>query len=503
MNQPLPRPLYRGARPLFTGSLNDLTFVLADLGAPGVDTAATIIATETPVSPWRAAPHLLDQIRLVLLDSSFPDGQTGRYSYLTANPFLVVRSRGRQVELATPTKTTMIDADPFDVVQRLLRLWSVDPVPGLPPFLGGAIGCFSYDLGRLLERRPNLAEDTQGLPDLDIGLYDWVLAADHLTGRNWLIEAVFPTRTARGAASRISEIEELLAQPAAPLPEDEFPPQRLRSNVRRADYLSAVQRAQAYIAAGDIYQVNLSHRLEGRWRGPAWPLYKRLRTSSPVPYGAYLALEDATILSASPERFLHFDPGSRFVETRPIKGTRSRGATPGEDQALAAELLESEKDRAENVMIVDLLRNDLGKVCDVGSIRVPELFSLEPYATVWQMVSAVTGMLRPELDSLDLLRACFPGGSVTGCPKIRAMEIIEELEPVRRGIYCGAIGCVSFTGVMDTSIVIRTLILAGDRLHLQVGGAIVADSDSESEYAETIVKARAGLNALSAEVEEW
>ena len=247
--------------------------------------------------------------------------------------------------------------------------------------------------------------------------------------------------------------------------------------------------------------MNLSHRLEGEWDGAAWPLYERLRTASPVSYGAYLDLGDVKVLSASPERFLKLD--GRWIETRPIKGTRPRGVTSDEDRALGAELLASEKERAENLMIVDLLRNDLGRVCQVGSVRVPELFGRERYANVWQMLSVVTGELRPELDAIDLLRACFPGCSVTGCPKIRAMEIIEELEPVRRGIYCGAIGYLSFTGAMDTSIAIRTLVLSGDRLHLQVGGAVVADSDPAEEYAETLAKGRAGVEALAAELDEW
>jgi len=276
---------------------------------------------------------------------------------------------------------------------------------------------------------------------------------------------------------------------------------RLRSNVRRVDYLDAVRYAKEYIAAGDIYQVNMSHRLEGRWQGPSWSLYERLRRGSPVSHGAYLDLGEVVVLSASPERFLRLH--RERVETRPIKGTRPRGRTPEEDQALRAELLSSEKDRAENVMIVDLLRNDLGKVCRVGSVRVPELFSLEGYSSVWHLVSTVGGELRPGLGAIDLLEACFPGGSVTGCPKIRAMEIIEELEQVRRGFYCGAIGYLSFTGDMDTSIAIRTLVLGGGRMHLQVGGAVVTDSEPEAEYTETLAKGRAVLSAVGAKLEEW
>src|SRR3712207_963963 len=250
----------------------------------------------------------------------------------------------------------------------------------------------------------------------------------------------------------------------------------------------------------DIFQVNLSHRLEGDWDGAAWPLYERLRRASPVSYGAYLDLGEVKVLSASPERFLKLD--GRWIETRPIKGTRPRGMTSDEDRMLGAGLLTSEKDRAENLMIVDLLRNDIGKVSCVGSVGVPKLFDLERHASVWHLVSTVRGELRPGLDAVDLLRACFPGGSVTGCPKIRAMEIIEELEPVRRGVYCGAIGYLSFTGDMDTNIVIRTLVLRDGRIDLQVGGAVTYDSDPESEYDETLAEGRALLVALGAEPEE-
>lgn len=459
------------------------------------------LVTEIGLAPVAAAGRLRALPGLVLLDSSLVDGgAAGRYSYLTADPFLVVRSNGRRVELGDHTGRRVLDATPWDVVQRLLAHYRQQPLPGLPPFQGGAVGYFGYDLGRSLERLPAMAADDLGLPELWVGFYDWVLSHDHLTGRSWLVTTGLPTT--RSAHERRDRILALLARQPGNVRHAALPSApRLRSNVGRMRYLEAVHQAKAYILAGDIYQVNLSHRLEGRWPGDPWSLYLRLREVSPVPYGAYLALGDVTVLSASPERFLRLD--GRCVETRPIKGTRPRGHTPQADRAFAAELRASEKERAENLMIVDLLRNDLGRVCRIGSVHVPALFSLEGYANVWQLVSTVTGELQPECDAVDLLRACFPGGSVTGCPKIRAMEIIDELEPVRRGIYCGAIGYLGFAGAMDTSIVIRTLVLSGDRLHLHVGGAVVADSEPEAEYAETIVKARTGLSALGAALEEW
>ncbi len=485
------------------------------LGLVGLDgptpTGPTPAVVPAPMSPYDAAPRLLGLPRPVLLDSSSANGHSGRYSYLSADPFLTVRSRGRRAELTGPAGRTVVEADPFDLLRCLLARYPFAQPPGLPPFLGGAVGYFGYDLGRLLESLPATNPADEALPELDVGFYDWVLAADHLSGETWLVATGLPAGTGAAARARLAEIEARLVAPAKSSkgPEgskeaDKAPdrePLRFRSNVGRADFLGAVRRAKEYIAAGDIYQVNLSHRLEGEWRGSAWPLYERLREASPVSYGAYLDLGDGKVLSASPELFLRLD-GER-VETRPIKGTRPRGRTPEEDRMFGAELLSSEKDRAENLMIVDLLRNDLGKVCRVGSVHVPELFGIERYSTVWQMVSTVRGELRSGLGAVDLLRACFPGGSVTGCPKIRAMEIIEELEPVRRGVYCGSIGYLSFSGAMGASIVIRTLVLHGGKIHLQVGGAIVSDSNPEAEYEETLAKSRAAVHALGTELEEW
>lgn len=484
---------------------------LIGLGSP-TPTSSTLAVVPAPMSPYDAAPRLLGLPRPVLLDSSSANGHSGRYSYLSADPFLTVRSRDRRVELVGPAGRTVVEADPFELLRSLMSRYRLPRRPGLPPLLGGAVGYFGYDLGRLLESLPATNPVDEALPELDVGFYDWVLAADHLSGEGWLIATGLPAGTETAARSRVAEIEARLGASPEPSKRTEGSEEaeealggslQFRSNVRRKGYLKAVQRAREYIASGDVYQVNLSHRLEAKIEHPsgglAWPLYERLRTVSPVPHGAYLDLGDVVVLSASPERFLRLD-GQR-VETRPIKGTRPRGTT-FDDEAMRTELLSSEKDRAENLMIVDLMRNDLGKVCRIGSVRVPELFGLEGYSSVWHLVSTVTGELRPGVGAIDLLRAGFPGGSVTGCPKIRAMEIIEELEPVRRGIYCGSIGYLSFTGEMDTSIVIRTLVLSGDRMHLQVGGAVVADSDPESEYAETLAKGRAVLEALGAELEQ-
>ena len=271
----------------------------------------------------------------------------------------------------------------------------------------------------------------------------------------------------------------------------------LRSTFTRRGYLDAVARVREYIVAGDIFQANLSQRFQTRLPVPPFQLYQQLRQRNPAPFSAYLDFGELQVLSASPERFLRLDQERREVETRPIKGTRPRGLGPMHDAALGRALAESEKDRAENVMIVDLLRNDLSRVCRPGTVRVPELFALEHHPTVHHLVSTVVGELEPAADAIDLLRATFPGGSITGAPKVRAMEIIAELEPTQRGVYCGSIGYLSASGAMDTSIVIRTYLVLRGQVYFQAGGGIVADSDPELEYRETLDKARGLIETLA------
>jgi para-aminobenzoate synthetase component 1 len=283
-----------------------------------------------------------------------------------------------------------------------------------------------------------------------------------------------------------------------PVPQEPPPPPslQLRSSFTRAEYLDAVARVREYIFAGDIFQANLSQRFEAPLVEPAWTIYRRLRTRNAAPFAAFLDFPEVVVLSASPERFLHVEPGGD-VETRPIKGTRPRGLGPEHDAALGQALTESAKDRAENLMIVDLMRNDLSRVCAPGTVRVPELFAIEQYATVHHLVSSVVGTLAPGSDALDLLQAAFPGGSITGAPKVRAMEIIAELEPVQRGLYCGSVGYWSVTGALDTSIAIRTAVALSGRVYFGAGGGIVADSDPEQEYRETLDKARGMIGALT------
>jgi para-aminobenzoate synthetase component 1 len=414
------------------------------------------------------------------------------------------------------------------VARSLLPNPPLQHLDGLPPFQGGIAGYVGYDWGAVLERLPAPRYDDLMLPDVTLGLYDWVIAWDHRRGEAWLLSTGMPEvgpageRRARG---RIEAVRTRLgkrggdeagrpvgetqarggrmresptsAAPSYPVTDvagaDEI---GLRSTFTRRGYLDSVARVREYIVAGDIFQANLSQRFEaGAPSESSFQLYRRLRRHNPAPFSAYFDCGTFQILSASPERFLRLD-WNRQVETRPIKGTRPRGLGPMHDAALGRALAESEKDRAENVMIVDLLRNDLSRVCRPGTVRVPELFALEHHPTVHHLVSTVVGELDPELDAIDLLRASFPGGSITGAPKVRAMEIIAELEPTRRAVYCGSIGYIGASGAMDTSIVIRTCLALRGRIYFQAGGGIVADSDPELEYRETLDKARGLIETL-------
>lgn len=428
------------------------------------------------------------------LDSGLPGSDQGRFSYLTADPFLVLRSKGRLVEFETRDGVQRLEGNPFVVLQELLDSFHVQPSPTLPAFPGGAIGYLAYELAHHLERLPHPETDDLSLPEMNIGFYDWLIARDHHKKRTWAVFAGFDSSGSIGAQQRLDKI-------LAHLPKRDRRPTSptdqvtdLKSNFTRSDYLEAVKVVKDYISKGDVYQVNLSQRFEASVNCQPWPLYLRLRQLSSAPFGAYLQYPQVVIQSASPEEFLRVRGSD--VYTRPMKGTRPRGKTLSQDEELSQELLSSEKERAENLMIVDLLRNDLGKVCVPGTVAVPELFTVEEYPTVLQMVSAVQGRLRPGLDAVDALQACFPGGSVTGAPKIRAMEIISELESVERSVYCGALGYMGFDGSMLTCVPIRTVLFKGGKAYFQVGGGVVADSDPEAEFEETLHKAQGSLNAL-------
>jgi para-aminobenzoate synthetase component 1 len=494
-----------------------------------------IVPAPDPVSCCEALAGLPYRL---FLDSANTGSRFGRYSFLTADPVAIVRSRGSETEYIdhlTGVRHTST-GDPLTVLRELVSPHATEAVPGLPPFQGGAAGFVAYDWGLTLERLPAPRFDDLALPDLVMGMYDWVIAWDHQLSRAWMISTGIPetsegARRAR-AASRAAQVGQRIGRavplhvrprdlepsdqtvapsnprPVAPsdprpvAPSHPVDPQwwpssfELRSSFTRAGYLDAVARVRDYIFAGDIFQANLSQRFEAPLEESPWSFYTRLRARNAAPFAAFLEFPEAVVVSASPERFLRV-ASQGMVETRPVKGTRPRGVGPEHDAALGQALAESAKDRAENLMIVDLMRNDLSRVCAPHSVHVSELFALERYATVYHLVSTVVGKLEPDADAIDLLRAAFPGGSITGAPKLRAMEIIAELEPSRRGVYCGSIGYWSVTGELDTSIAIRTAVLQDGRVYFSAGGGIVADSDPEQEYRETLDKARAMIDVLS------
>ncbi len=449
-----------------------------------------LLRTELPYRADSAAlfETVADLPWAVFLDSGGHQLTQSRYDIIAAEPHTTLVTHGKLTEI----RSDAIELSREDPLTLLRRHLDIDPAGACDlPFTGGALGYFSYDLGRRFERLPALAEDTEKMPEMAVGIYDWAVVVDHLDQRSWLVSQ-------GRCVDTHARWRELVARFSAERAERARVPFRitapLASNLTRDAYAKAFTRVLDYIVAGDCYQINLAQRFAAPAAGDPWLAYQALRIINPAPYAAYLNTPHGQVLSASPERFLRL--ARRQVETKPIKGTRPRAGHPRVDAELATELRASEKDRAENVMIVDLLRNDLSKNCEPGSVRVPKLFEVESFATVHHLVSTVTGTLRQGRDALDLLRGCFPGGSITGAPKLRAMQIIEELEPHRRGVYCGAIGYIGGDGDMDLNIAIRTLVYARGTISFWAGGGIIADSRLADEYQETFDKAAAMLKLL-------
>jgi para-aminobenzoate synthetase component 1 len=439
-------------------------------------------------------PYIPDSCRLfdavadrrwaVFLDSGHPASRAGRFDIISCDPMATLVTRGPETEVEERGEVRVSGRDPFDLLREALGP-AVGGDPALP-FCGGAIGYFSYDLARRLERLPQQTLDEDGLPEMAVGIYDWALMVDHLQQRSFLVGQGRDDGTRncwRQLVERFSKLPARRPWPAFRAAGE------ISSNMTREHYGEAFSRVQSYIREGDCYQVNLAQRFSVPVEGSPWVAYQRLRELNPAPFSAFLGTPEVQVLSSSPERFLQVRQGE--VETRPIKGTLPRGDTPESDRARAAALENSAKDRAENLMIVDLLRNDLSKTCALGSVKVSRLFDVETFATVHHLVTTVEGKLAAGEDALSLLRGCFPGGSITGAPKLRAMEIIEELEPHRRGVYCGAIGYLSFDGSMDSNIAIRTLVHRGGVMRFWGGGGLVADSVPETEYQETFHKVEA------------
>ena len=470
-----------------------------------------------------------------LLDSSLPSPRLGRWSFAGADPYAVLRVRGEDCELeclravrrGLRVGLQRLRADPLALLRALAPPLPEGALAAAPPFVGGAVGYFGYELAGRFEALPLRAEDDLGLPDAVLLLVDRVLAHDLASGVSYALglgfgddPATARTNAAR-AARELARASELPSAPAgatrkrsAQRGEAERstggagrsragtrwsggarPPARRDLALDRASYAKAIETTLEEIAAGNVYQACLTRRLERDFTGDAWALHLALRRRNPAPFACFFELPEAAIVGSSPERFLGID-GEGRVESRPIKGTRRRGGDPVQDARERRALLGSEKDRAENLMIVDLVRNDLGRVCELGSVEVPELMAVEDYASVFHLVSTVRGRLRRGCDALDALRAAFPPGSMTGAPKLAAMRLLDHLEPVRRGVYSGAIGYLDARGGADLAVVIRTVVLAEGRAHLHAGGGIVADSEPDAEWLETLAKARPLLEAL-------
>ncbi len=423
------------------------------------------------------------------IDSCQPDSEQGRYDIITAEPFLRITTRGSQTKIKSHEDEQLYHGNPFEHVKAILANYQADNQT--LPFCGGAIGYFGYDLCKQLEKLPNCLPNDLDLPDMAIGIYDWALITDHKQQKSYLVSPHFHPSTQQLLADISAKIKIHSTKSSTTAFTLTSP---FQASITAAEYEQAFNHIKDYIFAGDCYQVNLTQRFQASYTGTPWQAYQALRRASLSPYSTYLAYPFAEILSCSPERFMQVN--NDIVQTKPMKGTRPRSANPTIDSALAAELLQSEKDRAENLMIVDLLRNDLGRGCVPGSIQVDRLFALESFASVHHLVSTIQGKIAKPHHTLDILAHCFPGGSITGAPKIRAMEIIEELEQQRRNVYCGSIGYISFCGNMDMNIAIRTLTCVDNEVYGYAGGAIVADSVMQDEYEECFTKIQPLISCL-------
>jgi anthranilate synthase component 1 len=480
---------------------------------------------ETPVSAFLRAAW--PERECFMLESVENGEQVGRYTFIGLAPFKRIVARGREITITEGKKVVQLDDDIFAVLRRALAGHKPARLKGLPPFTAGAVGFFAYDAVRQIERLPDLAADELGVPDACLLFFDEVLAFDHVRKEIWLVVTADVTRGKAAehpgaaydkAVERLDRLEKRLAQPLPKLPANKAKGKlKVEHRTAKKDFLSAVNRIKEYIVAGDVFQTVLSQRFDVEPEADSFQIYRALRTVNPSPYMFFLrfapdgALGDAPdtakngnkkskhaqiveLAGSSPELLVRVHQGK--VEYRPIAGTRPRGATEIEDQALADEMMADEKERSEHVMLVDLGRNDVGRVSQFGSVKVEKLMYVERYSHVMHIVSSIEGKLKPELTAVDALRACFPAGTLSGAPKVRAMEIIEELEPARRGTYGGAVLYADFSGNLDSCIAIRSMLAVGGTGYVQSGAGIVADSVPESEYAESINKAQAVIRAI-------
>jgi len=482
---------------------------------------------ETPVSAFLRAAW--QERECFLLESVEGGEQVGRYTFIGLAPFKRIVARGRRIEItergkAARARVSRFEGDIFDVLRQALAGHKPARLSGLPPFTAGAVGYFAYDAVRLIERLPSTAKDELRIPDACLLFFDEVLAFDHVRKEIWLVVTADVSGGNAGAAydrvvARLNRLEKRLARPLPTLAAGKAgAPRKLKVKHRTAkkDYLRAVERTKEYIRAGDVFQAVLSQRFDVEPGVDSFQVYRALRMVNPSPYMFFLrfapegplaaagagksrnsakkSAQTIELAGSSPELLVRVHQGK--VEYRPIAGTRPRGATEKEDEALAAEMMQDEKERAEHVMLVDLGRNDVGRVSRFGSVKVDKLMFVERYSHVMHIVSSIEGRLRPELTAVDALRACFPAGTLSGAPKVRAMEIIEELEPARRGAYGGAVLYADFSGNLDSCIAIRSMLSVGGKGSVQAGAGIVADSVPEREYEESINKAQAVLRAI-------
>ena len=477
---------------------------------------------ETPVSAFLRAAW--PEQECFMLESVENGEQVGRYTFIGLTPFKRIVARGRAITITEGKEVVQIDDDIFAVLRRALGGHKPARLQGLPPFTAGAVGFFSYDAVRQIERLPELAKDELGVPDACLLFFDEVLAFDHVRKEIWLVATADVTRNKPSeaydtAVRRLDKLEKRLTQPLPKLPvQRDKGKLKVQRRTAKKDFLAAVDRTKEYIAAGDIFQAVLSQRLDLEPGVDSFQVYRALRTVNPSPYMYFLRFSPdgplggppdkagkaskkkkasapcIELAGSSPELLVRVHNGK--VEYRPIAGTRPRGATEQEDQALADEMLSDAKERAEHVMLVDLGRNDVGRVSDFGSVKVDRLMFVERYSHVMHIVSTIEGRLKPELTAVDALRACFPAGTLSGAPKVRAMEIIEELEPARRGTYGGAVLYADFSGNLDSCIAIRSMMATGGKGYVQAGAGIVADSVPELEHQESLNKAQAVIRAI-------
>ncbi len=454
------------------------------------------------LTPVGAHLRLAHNAKYSFLLESVEGGETiARYTFAGANPQEIFRARGRVCTLETAGHRVQFDGNPIEQLRRLTARYHPVRVPGLPPLIAGAIGYFAYDMVRLVERIPSTGTDDLGLDDCVMMFYLGLVAFDHVQHRVWVIRNVFTEGAGSLRAKYDAAVREILRTRRGlegPLPRQRRSrrsgPLHIRSNFTKTQYLAAVRKAKSYIRAGDTFQVVPSQRFSTDTNTDPFEIYRALRVVNPSPYLYFLRLDDVSVAGSSPEMLIKVQGRDAFY--RPIAGTLPRGRTETEDRALEARLLADPKERAEHIMLVDLGRNDLGRVCEYGSVQVERLMFVERYSHVMHLVSSLRGRLRPGVDCFDALMACFPAGTVSGAPKIRAMEIIDELEPTRRGLYAGAVLYLDFSGNLDSCIALRTLVAKNGRAYIQAGGGIVADSVPEREYQETVNKARAVVKAL-------